>query len=388
MNATPLKIAFDAKRALLNTTGLGNYSRYVIATMALLYPKNQYLLYSPSAARESLKSRVEGFTGLPNVTTVLPRGGWRRAGSLWRSMEIPIQAAGDGVDVYHGLSNELPLNLKQTGIPSVVTIHDVIWRRIPQDYAWIDRHLYDFKYGRSARSASRIIAISQKTKEDVVNDFGVDPERIDVIYQSCDPAFSQHIDPTRREEIKAKYKLPERFILSVGTIQSRKNQLLAVKGLRGLPADVRLAIVGRRTRPYADEIDRYIASNHLTDRVMWLTDVPFADLPYLYALARCSSYTSRYEGFGLPVVESLSVGTPVIAATGSCLEEAGGKAAVYVGPDDVDAYIHEASRLVDDAYYHDRLAKEAPRQARRFDTKRMAEQTMATYQKAILSHIL
>ncbi|MDE6573727.1 MAG: glycosyltransferase, partial [Muribaculaceae bacterium] len=119
-----------------------------------------------------------------------------------------------------------------------------------------------------------------------------------------------------------------------------------------------------------------------------LENVPFADLPAIYANARLSTYTSRYEGFGLPVVESLSMGTPVIAATGSCLEEAGGEGAVYVNPDDVAAYAEAALHLLDDRIFYDKTVRLGLKHIRRFSAENFAKSTMACYKKAILSELV
>lgn len=188
-----------------------------------------------------------------------------------------------------------------------------------------------------------MIAISECTKRDLVADFGIDPSKIDVIYQGVDPIFSLDINTERRQEVRAKYSLPEHYIACVGTVQPRKNQLLVVRALARLPKNVHLVIVGRMDGAYADSVRLEIERLGLSDRVKHLQGVPFADLPYIYADADTSVYPSRYEGFGLPVVESLTVGTPVVAATGSCLEEAGGDGAVYVNPDDADSLASNSS---------------------------------------------
>ena len=188
-------------------------------------------------------------------------------------------------------------------------------------------------------------------------------------------------------EVREKYALPERYILAVGTVQPRKNVLLAVKALGCLPQSVKLVIVGRTSGSYADEVRRYIESHGLADRVLH-PEVVFADLPAVYASAALSSYTSRYEGFGLPVVESLTVGTPVIACTGSCLEEAGGEGAIYIDPDDVDAYVEAAAHLLDDQIYYDKTVRQGQRHVRRFTADAFAKATMATYKKAIISELI
>lgn len=379
-----ITIGYDAKRAVANSTGLGNYSRLVIGTMGAMYPTNRYVLFTP---RRGDNERFERLLMRENVSVVTPSTAMgRRFPALWRSAGIATDVREAGIDLYHGLSNEIPL--VELPCPTVVTIHDLIWRRVRGDYSAIDRRLYDFKYGRSARCATRIIAISEKTKADLILDWNIDPQRIDVVYQGCDPIFSRVVTVEDRERVKKTYNLPERYILAVGTVQSRKNQLLAVRALRGLDPTVKLVIVGRGDRTYGPQVKKEIESLSLGDRVLWLENVPFDDLPALYRGAVFSSYTSRYEGFGLPVAESLLAGTPVVACTGSCLEEAGGKGGIYVDPDDVEAYVEAARSIITQPWLRDRLAENGARHVKRFTAAAFAEGIMKTYNKAILDFVM
>lgn len=380
-----LLIGYDAKRAVLNRTGLGNYSRYTVNIMSAAYPNTRFRLYSPvEAENEALAPILARENVEMYVPSLKPDIGLTRA--FWRTVDMPLTLKADEVAVYHGLSNELPLTVRGV-CPTVVTIHDLIYRRVPGDYSVVDRRLYDFKYSRSAKNATRVIAISECTKRDLVADYGIDENKIDVIYQGVDPVFSIDPDTTRRAEVRSRYRLPERYILSVGTVQPRKNLLQAVRGMAKLPKGVCLVVVGRFDTPYGRKVREEIARLGIADRVLHLTDVPMADLPALYACADFSTYTSRYEGFGLPVVESLSTGTPVIAATGSCLEEAGGPGAIYVDPDDCDAWAAAAAKLLDDSVAHDSIAGRGKRYVRKFSTENFAKATMATYKKAIISEL-
>ncbi len=375
-----LIIAYDGKRAVANNTGLGNYSRYVIDTLSIGFPRNTYRLYTP-VVREN--PRLEPLLARANVELEGPSSSLgRKFPSLWRTFGLTRQLEADEISIYHGLSNELPLSIASAPFPSVVTIHDLIYRRVPGDYKPIDRKLYDFKYRSSAENATRVIAISRKTRDDLVEDYQIDPAKIDIIYQGCDPRFGLPVSFDDRQRVRAAYKLPQRYFVSVGTVQSRKNQLLAVKALERL--DLPMVIVGNRKSDYAASIAAYISSHRLTDRVIWLDNVPLDDLPALYAMAEFSSYTSRYEGFGIPVIESLSAGTPVIAATGSCLEEAGGPGAVYVDPDDVDAFVGYARKLAGEQIFHDKCVERGKHYIKRFSADEFARLTMATYRKAII----
>lgn len=385
MKRIKLTVGFDAKRAVQNNTGLGNYSRLVIGTMAAMYPQDRYVLLAP---RMRENPRLDPILMRDNVEVFTPTGAvTRRLKSWWRSVEMVHDWAGLGLDLYHGLSNEIPLTSSLSPVPTVVTIHDLIWRRIPQDYSAIDRRLYEFKYKRSARIATRIIAISERTKSDMVNDWGISPEKIDVVYQGCDPIFGKYISPDDKERIRSLYRLPRRYIISVGTVQSRKNQMLAVRGLARLPQDVSLVIVGGCDPSYKASLTAEIEKLRLGDRVMWLEGIPFDHLPTLYAMAELSSYTSRYEGFGIPVIESINCGTPVVACTGSCLEEAGGAGGIYVDPDDVDAFTEAAAGILDKRYLHDRLVDEGKRYVKRFNPSDFASSILKTYNKAILDKL-
>ena len=325
-----MRIGYDGKRAVNNLTGLGNYSRLVVESLARRFPDETLIMYAPAARNNP---RLAPLLELPNVELRLPEGnGILSKGAVWRTFSIPRQLRNDRIDLFHGLSNELPLTIRNYGIPSVVTIHDLIYRRLPECYTLPDRLIYDFKYGMSCRIADRIIAISECTKADIVDLYRIDPGKIDVVYQGCADSFKrpapQHTLKTTRE----KYRLPKRYVIQVGTIEMRKNLELTVKAMQTLPGDVHLVAVGK-DRGYLSRVRKIAAQCGVAGRLHILSDVPFSELPALYQQSSAVAYPSRYEGFGIPVLEGLESGKPVVAATGSCLEEAGGEAAFYVNPD-------------------------------------------------------
>lgn len=324
-----MKIGLDGKRAVKNLTGLGNYSRLVVESLAMQFPDDRFLLYTPDISENP---RLKNIISLPNVSFRTPSGkSMMQRGSLWRTFGMTECFAADKIDIYHGLSNELPLNIRKSGIPSVVTIHDVIYRRMKECYSLTDRKLYDFKYGSSCRNADRIIAVSERTKKDIIEFYGISPRKIDVVYQGCDASFREMPTPTMMAAVKNRYQLPDRFILQVGTIEKRKNLELTVRALSALPEDVKLVAVGR-DRGYLAHVATVAKECGVNGRIKVLTKVPMAELPALYRQASVVVYPSFYEGFGIPILEALECGRPVVAATGSCLEEAGGDAAYYVSP--------------------------------------------------------
>ena len=317
-------VGFDAKRIVRNGTGLGSYGRTLVNDLIRLGNNDMQLrLYAPDEGRDDLRGQIiEGAefcypTGRPSSL----RKAW------WRSRSIVDDLVRDGVDVYHGLSGELPAGLRRAGIRAVVTIHDLIFLRHPEYYHWFDARIYEWKFRQALREADHIIAISQRTRQDILELGGAQyADRMSVIYQSFAPRFTTVVTPERRAEVRQRYKLPQRFVLNVGTIERRKNLAVAVEAVDLLPQDIHLVAVGRHT-PYVRELPH-------SDRLHLLSGVPDADLAVIYSLAEAFVYPSRYEGFGIPIIEAIAAGLPVVACTGSCLEEAGGPYSRYVSPDD------------------------------------------------------
>ena len=322
-----ITVGIDAKRIVRNGTGLGSYGRTLVNDLIRLGDADMPLrLYAPDEGRDELRTQI---IGDGNVQFCYPEGhpsAIRKA--LWRSHGVVKDLVRDGVQVYHGLSGELPTGIRKAGIKSVVTIHDLIFMRHPEYYHWIDTKIYEWKFRQALREADRIIAISERTRQDILELGGEEyADRIKVIYQSFSPQFSMNISSEVKTEVRTRYKLPSRYILNVGTIEERKNLALAIEAVELLPQDIHLVAVGRQTE--------YVKKLPHSERLHLLSGVPNKDLAAIYAMAEAFVYPSRYEGFGIPIIEAIAAGLPVVACTGSCLEEAGGPDTLYVGPDDV-----------------------------------------------------
>lgn len=325
-------IAYDAKRLVRNRTGLGNYSRTLVADLDQLLPQSyKMLLYAPDRGNDDLRSQVAESDRLHYVYPAKARSGLAKA--VWRSWGIVNDLKRDKVELFHGLSGELPIGIKAAGIKSVVTIHDLIFLRHPEYYNPIDVAMYKAKFLLTCREANRIIAISECTKRDIMEYGGVEESRIEVIYQSCGKRFATSLTPERIEYTRQKLQLPQRFVLNVGTLEERKNLLLAVKSLPMLPNDIHIVAVGRRTK-YTDKVEKAAQKLGVANRLHVLSGIGDDDLQAIYNLAETFVYPSRYEGFGIPIIEAIQSSLPVVACTGSCLEEAGGPDCLYVSPDD------------------------------------------------------
>lgn len=380
----PLVIAFDGKRAANNRTGLGNYSRHIISLLAKYFPDNSYIVFLPKANKNPQFDDI--LKQNPRIETVLPKSGfWKKFSSLWRVFGIKKDIAKIQDVIFHGLSNELPLSISKTGARSVVTIHDLIFLKFPKYYKFFDRKIYTYKFRKACENADRIIAVSECTKRDIVEQFKTNPDKIDVIYQGCDKVFKSEIPEDKLLNVKRKYNLPDRFLLNVGSIEERKNAALIVKALPLLKEKLPLVIVGKRTK-YTDEVESVAQKLGVANLVRIISNVPFEDLAPIYHLSEVFIYPSRYEGFGIPIIEAINCGLPVIAATGSCLEEAGGPDCQYVDPDDADGLASAIERVLDTPENQDfrsNAISKSLEYVKRFSEDIQAQQLMECYKQII-----
>jgi glycosyltransferase involved in cell wall biosynthesis len=228
-------IGFDAKRAFFNKSGLGSYSRNLIQGLTEKYPENEYLLYTPELNFDLFEPRD------PSVAVKGPvRPLHRVFRSYWRSFYLSRQLQKDRIEIYHGLSHELPYSFPKKHVRSIVTIHDLIFLRLPHLYRLLDRTIYEKKFRYSCEISDRIVAVSRQTADDVVEFFGISPDKIDVVYQGCNPVFNTEVSLIEKEILRMKYLLPKSFILYVGTIEERKNLLTLIKALHFGKIDIRL----------------------------------------------------------------------------------------------------------------------------------------------------
>jgi len=272
-----MNIGFDAKRLYCNFTGLGNYSRTLLKNLEVADTINQYSLYTPKI----IPSPETGyFSKSKLLKTKLPTSfpKW-----YWRSYGIKNQLKKDGIEIFHGLSNEIPIGIEKTAIKSVVTIHDLIFKKLPDTFP---------------------------------------------LYQSCNSIFYTPIESKNSDYFFKQNNIPENYLLFVGSIEERKNIYNIVAAYKHLPSEsqIPLVIVGRRAdKNYKRKVVKLIAELKLDKQVIWLDKV-FDNflLKELYSRAEMLIYPSFYEGFGLPVVEALLCNTPVITSDTSSLREAGG----------------------------------------------------------------
>jgi glycosyltransferase involved in cell wall biosynthesis len=320
-----MRIGFDAKRAFNNAAGLGNFSRNTISALSRQYPEDNYFLFHPGGTRQL-------FIAPENSSEIKPEGFlWKTWKNLWRTLLISRLADRNDLDIYHGLSHELPVGIEKTGVKTVVTIHDLIYLRYPDYYTKIDRNIYDRKFRHACRVADLIHAISEQTRQDLIRYFAVPEEKIKVVYQAINPIFFEQKEPEAKKQLQEKYQLPERFLLTVGTIEPRKNLLALLEGMVASQIKVPLVVIGKPTS-YQPKVQSYLEANPEWLQVIFLSGVEDSELAVFYQLAEIMIYPSLFEGFGLPVAEAQASGCPVITSDASSLPETGGDAAWYINP--------------------------------------------------------
>jgi glycosyltransferase involved in cell wall biosynthesis len=377
-----MRIAFDAKRLFNNFTGLGNHSRTTLDILTEFFPESEYLLLTPKIRENAV---TQPYLQHEGCSLVMPKGPFRSfspCGALWRTFSLAKVAAEHGATVFHGLSNELPTGLKQHGLRSVVTIHDVAFRTFPDMYHWHDRQIYDLKWRYACRHADHIIAISESTRQDVLRFYGVPEERVSVVYQPVQRLFYTPQSEPRLVAEQAVEGLPQDYLLYVGSVNSRKNLLGIVRALEQLPQDVRLplVVVGNGGE-YKQKVLEYVVAHHLEQHLIWAGSI--IDNRQLQALYQCAAlfvYPSFYEGFGLPVVEALLSGCPVVTSNVSSLPEAGGPHSLQADPTSVESIADCLFRLLTDTDLRQRAIVEGQAYARRtFDPPTLARQLHSIY---------
>lgn len=364
-----MKIAYDAKRVFSSVSGLGNYSRDLIRVLATYFPDNQYLLFNKKKSE-----RGEAILRLANVTFVETS-----KGTLSRQLKTGIDAQNNDADIFHGLSGELPLKWNSKPIKKVVTIHDLIFERFPEYYTWIDRKIHFWKFKKAAVSADKIIAISEQTKQDIINFLKAPESKIEVVYQGCHESFKEKQSEEILNQIKEKFNLPEKFLLNVGTIEPRKNLLNVVKALKD--SKIPLVVVGTKKPKYFKLVEREIEKSKI--EVQFLSGVSMEELAGIYKLAEIFIYPSFFEGFGIPVIEALFSETVVITSNTSCLPEAGGPDSVYVNPENVDDIRAKINFLWDNDSERKRRAEKGLQFVQKFNDEVIAEELMKVYNSLV-----
>ncbi|EAY28162.1 mannosyltransferase [Microscilla marina ATCC 23134] len=346
----------------------------MLQLLAQHYPEHQYCLYTPS------DQDTIAFN-LPKQPIIKTPQSWtnRKLKSLWRSLWMAKDLQRDDIDLFHGLSNQLPKNIGKFKGKSVVTIHDLIFLRYPTLYKKADRMIDTRKFRHAAQAADRVIAVSKQTKADLVDFMNISPDKISVVYQNCHSSFSKLVSKEEKSQLSTVYHLPQNYMLSVGTIEARKNIGIVIEAMQKEAIDMPLVVVGSPT-PYLDTLKNLIAQKPPKAPIIFLHQVPLKHLPGLYQMAQLFVYPSIFEGFGIPILEALHSDTPVITSQGSCFPESGGNAAQYIDPHNVDSVIDVLKQVLNDTDLQQEMIAKGQQHRKNFAGDKLAQDLMQVYQ--------
>ena len=342
-----MRIAFDGTVLRPGRTGVGYYTEHLLHHLAQVASNDELVVVSNRAidTTSPLPPRVRIATPSRRV----PRMVWMQTMAVTTLREVEA-------DVVHFTNGMVPLF---SPVPTVVTIHDMSLRLYPRYHpvrrVLLNRPLVDL----AARRADAIITVSESAKRDIVSYYRLDPKRVHVVYEAAAPSFKRVEDPEELDRVRKRYGLDERIILYVGTIEPRKNlpTLIDAFAARRRSGELshQLVCVG----PYgwlSRGLEDRVARSHVAHAINFTGYVPFEDLPALYTLAEMFVYPSMYEGFGLPVIEAMARGCPVVVSDAACLPEVAGGAAELVPVGDVDALTDALAGVVDDGARREQLA--------------------------------
>ncbi|MBU0629936.1 MAG: glycosyltransferase family 4 protein, partial [Candidatus Margulisbacteria bacterium] len=290
---------------------------------------------------------------------------------LFEQIYLPIKLVFSRVELYFSTSIVLPYFLP---CRSIIVVYDLVFKLFPEYYrGGINLAYLGAFFPPSLKRAKRIVAISQSTKNDLIRLYGVAPDKIKVIYPAVGGQYQPITDQARLSEVRKRYSLPEKFIFNVGTIEPRKNTVRLVEAYRALPPDLRaaypLVLCGKKGwgKSFAEELSGIILLDYVGE----------ADLPLIYNLAALFVYPSMYEGFGLPILEAMSCGIPVITSNISSMPEVAGEAAILIDPQKTGQLTEAMSRIMNDPEMARELSRKGLEQAKKFSWEKAAAETLA-----------
>ncbi|MBE7554430.1 MAG: glycosyltransferase family 4 protein [Anaerolineales bacterium] len=374
-------IGIDYTAAVHQAAGIGRYSRELVRALAassLEIDAPQFHLFVADAGKV-VQPALPG----PNFAWRPTRLTERWLARLWYRLRLPlpIETWTGPLDLFHATDFFLPP--VRSGTRTIVTIHDLSFVHLPETVMpGMTNHLNQW-VPRSVKRADHVIAVSEATRQDLIELYQTPPEKISVLYHGVTADFKPVTEPNSLSAVRQKYNLGQQpFILSVGTLQPRKNYQRLIQAFAALdPAPV-LVIVGSRGWNYAN-IFAEVARQGVEERVHFLGFVADADLPALYSAASLFVYPSLYEGFGLPVLEAMACGTPVVASNQSALPEVVGEAGLLVDPRNVEAMAAAMTHVLADTTLSRRLAQAGQARAGCFTWPEMATKLLNLYEQII-----
>jgi glycosyltransferase involved in cell wall biosynthesis len=372
-----MPIYVDVSSAVHAKAGIGRYAGSLARALVDEHPGRFALFYNRVAGTKP----PAGLESVPARTVRASYKPWRMAVWLGQLAGVGFDRLLPGAQLYHATEHLLP-PLRQ--VPAVLTVHDMIFKLFPQHQKRLNFWYLNATMPLYCRRAGAIITVSQSSKRDIIAHYGLAPDRINVIYEAASPEFVP-ASGDAVAQVRRRYGLPDRFLLHVGTIEPRKNLTRLVEALQSLHEaglTIPLLIAGGKGWLY-EALFRRLEQLDVGRHVQFSGYVASEDLPALYSAATAVAVPSVYEGFGLPVLEAMACGTPVVSSNASSLPEIGGEAAAYFDPHDVGAMAESIHAVWTDADRRAEMRRLGLSQSARFSWERAAEETWAVYQRLL-----
>lgn len=369
-----MRIGIDARMVYYTEAGIGQYIRRLVQGLSRFDSPEKFVLF---------QSRKDAAV-MANTNRFRRQNLWTPSHHRVEQWVLPIEFAFTNVELLHSPDFIPPF---WRNMRSVITVHDLHFLRYPH-FLTEDAARYYGQIDEAVRRTDHIIAVSESTRDDIINLLGVSADRITVIYEAADPSFQPIDDPQRLAQVRKKYDLPEQFVFFVSTVEPRKNIPTLLQAQRLLldrhgPL-APLVIAGKRGWLF-EEVFALVEELDLGRDVRFLGRVPQDDLILLYNAATVHVHPAFYEGFGLPPLEAMTVGTPTVVSDVSSLPEVVGDAGWLVEPEDVEGWTATIGRLLSDEDLRADFRRRGFKQAAKFSLERMAEETLTVYRQVIQS---
>jgi glycosyltransferase involved in cell wall biosynthesis len=364
-NAT---IGVEARTLLGQPTGVGRYLRHLLKEMLALDPTIRFRLYFD-------RDGDDGLGADPRIERRRVRGRGMNA-LRWTHAALPRLMRSDPPPLAHFPFYTLPWS---PPCPAVVTIHDITFTLRPEWFPWRSRVAFGLFARRSARRAAHVLTVSETSRRDLIGAYALDPAKVTAVPLAAGEEFAPR-PPAESEAAARRHGLERPYLVHLGSLHPRRNLERLLDAVAGQP--IALALVGRVERPYAS-VEPMIRARGLEGKVKHLGYVPEGDLPALLGGALALVYPSLYEGFGLPVLEAMACGTPVLTSNVSALPETAGEAAILVDPSSTEEIARGIRDLIGSAELRDRLRAAGLARARSFSWRRTAEGTLAVYARVL-----
>jgi len=366
-------IGLEARWITFEKTGFGRYAFNLLKELSKIDHENRYLIYLNREYQNEQIFLKENFKKI--FIKNIPE--------IYKHVCIPfdIISRNRNISLFHFLYNAPSLYMP---CPYILTIHDVSYKYIPEMISFKNRFSIFLQLKLNAKRSKKIIAVSESSKKDIIKFFNVNEDKIDVIYEGVDESFRNKVDENKRKTIINKYELPKKFILYVGTYLPHKNLETLLCAFHSLKTNTdikhKLVLAGKKGKNYS-VIAKLISDFNLEKDVLRLGFIPDDDLPVIYNLSELFVFPSLYEGFGLPILEAMSCGVPVLASASSCLPEIGGDAAEYFRPKDIEALGKKIFKIIKNSNLKVELREKGFQRAKLFSWSRMAEKTLELYER-------